>query len=100
MTGLEFKLIRMARKITGKQIANKIGYKSKTPILNAEKLETMPNMFVNALEAITGLKFDNKAIIEQLAIEAAMTFSKLDYRNSIWNSKYSKFIKINAGGNE
>jgi transcriptional regulatory protein LevR len=96
MKSEQFKLIRIAYKISAKKIANQLGFKSKSPVLDAEKQIDIPQQFVKVLEKLTGLKFDNEAIIEQLAIESAMTFSKLDYRNSIWNSKYSKLIKIKS----
>lgn len=94
MKSSTFKILRISRKISAKQIAKKLGYISKTPVLDAEKLETMPNVFVKALEALMGLELTNEGQVEILAIEAAKSIKKLDPRSKIWDSEYSKFLKI------
>lgn len=102
MTGIQFKIIRMARKISAKKIGNKLGFKSKSVILDAEKLETMPIAYIQIFEALTNIQLKDDEHIRTLVIESINSFKNLDYRNSIWKSKYSQYLniqntKINGG---
>lgn len=90
MTGIQFKIIRMARKISAKRIANKLGFKSKSLILNYEKKSDIQLNLISVLEALTGLELTDEAKVETIVIESTQQFTKLDRRNTIWQSKYKE----------
>jgi len=90
MQGIEYKIIRMSYGISAQKIAKKFGYKSKTPVLNAEKLSIIPDKYVLILEQLTGLNLQNEENLERIITESLIKFITLDPRNSIWRSEYAE----------
>ena len=62
MTGQEFKRIREFNKISQIQVANILGYSTRTPVIQAEQMEYLPYNFPKVISEIIGLDFtdDNK----------------------------------------
>lgn len=96
MKGIEFKIIRLANKISAKKIGKELGYISKTPVLNAEKLKDIPDKYIEVLKKLTGLEFTNSWEINRIVRESALSIKKLDPRNTAWKSIYSFELEINT----
>lgn len=92
MTGQEFKRIREFNKISQIYIANVMGYSTRTPIIQAEKMEFLPFIFPKVLSQIIGLDFtdDNKVneYVNKLPMkEARKRNRKKNFIRNIFNLK-------------
>lgn len=86
MKGYELKMIRKANRISALEIAKKLGYASKTPVLNAEKRLIVPKKFEKAILQILNLHFDQPVQYFNYIQECARILTTEEEFNSVGRS--------------
>jgi len=101
MRGTDFKIIRRANKISAIEIAEKMGFKSKTPIMNAESKVRIPSKFVETLYKMLKLSFKNRNEESAYVQECAMTMTSNEELAEVkWNFPSTRWGHLAAYGKE
>jgi len=95
MTGQEFKRIREFNKISKIYIANVMGYSTRTPIIQAEKMEFLPFIFPKVLSQIIGLDFTNDNKVNEYINKLPMKEARKRNRKKIFIRNIFNLKEIN-----